>query len=50
MTLAILLADTDWTYADGLEQLKEDMSTVADVCRQEETKKLVLITEVSPLK
>lgn len=35
------LKDTDWTYADELELLREEMDAVAVQCRSDETKKMV---------
>lgn len=36
-----LLEDTDWTWEDELEFLKEEIGLVADQCRKDETKKLL---------
>jgi len=36
-----LLEDTDWTWEDELELLKEETGLVADQCRKDETKKLL---------
>lgn len=41
----IRLADTDWTSEDEFEQLKQDVGDIADQCRAEETKKMVLQIE-----
>lgn len=41
----IRLADTDWTFEDEFEQLKEDVGDIADQCRAEETKKMVMQIE-----
>lgn len=36
-----LLEDTDWTWVDELDLLKEEIGHVADQCRKDETKKLL---------
>lgn len=41
------LEDTDWVWEDELELLREEMSSVSDQCRADETKKMVNQTEVS---
>ena len=41
-----LLKDTDWTYEDELELLKQEIKLVADQCRADETKKMVNQAEV----
>jgi len=41
----VLLEDTDWTWQDELESLKEEISNVADQCRKDETKKMVNLIE-----
>lgn len=41
------LEDTDWVWEDELELLREEISSVADQCRADETKKMVNQTEVS---
>lgn len=40
------LEDTDWVWEDELELLREEMRSVADQCRADETKKLLNSTEV----
>ncbi|KAG8934733.1 Dynamin-like GTPase that mediates homotypic ER fusion [Tulasnella sp. 418] len=35
------ILDPDWTYDEEFEQLKQEMSLVADQCRKDETKKMV---------
>ncbi|KAH8119299.1 root hair defective 3 GTP-binding protein [Phellopilus nigrolimitatus] len=35
------LEDTDWSWEDELEMLREEISAVADQCRADETKKMV---------
>lgn len=42
---AIKLKDTDWAYDDEYEQLKQSVDDIADQCRAEETKKMVLQIE-----
>ena len=37
---------TDWGWADELALLKEEMATVGDQCRKDETKKMVNTIEV----
>lgn len=37
----VLLEDTEWTWEDELELLKEEIGHVADQCRKDETKKLL---------
>ena len=46
----VLLEDTDWTWQDELESLKEEISNVADQCRKDETKKMVNLIEVYHLR
>ena len=41
------LEDTDWVWEDELELLREEISSVSDQCRADETKKMVNQTEVS---
>jgi protein SEY1 len=41
------LEDTDWVWEDELELLREEIGSVADQCRADETKKMVNQTEVS---
>lgn len=41
-----LLKDTDWSYEEELELLKQEISLVADQCRADETKKMVNHSEV----
>jgi len=41
-----LLLDTDWTYQDELELLREEMDSVAVQCRSDEVKKMVNLIEV----
>jgi len=41
-----LLEDTDWTWEDELESLREEIGNVADQCRKDETKKMVNLIEV----
>ncbi|OAX39781.1 root hair defective 3 GTP-binding protein [Rhizopogon vinicolor AM-OR11-026] len=40
-----LLEDTDWTWEDELESLREEIGNVADQCRKDETKKMVNLIE-----
>ncbi|KAH7108003.1 root hair defective 3 GTP-binding protein [Auriculariales sp. MPI-PUGE-AT-0066] len=40
-----LLPDTDWTYQDELELLREEMDSVAVTCRSDEVKKMVNLIE-----
>ena len=44
---AIQLQDTDWQFEEALLQLKEELATIADSLRAEETKKMVVLIEVS---
>lgn len=41
-----LVEDTDWTWIDEFESLKEEMRGVADQCRKDETKKMLNLIEV----
>lgn len=41
-----LVEDTDWSYEEELGLLKEEMKSVADQCRKDETKKMVNVIEV----
>lgn len=41
----IKLADTDWSYDEEFEQLKQNVGDIADQCRAEETKKMILQIE-----
>ncbi|KAI4523869.1 root hair defective 3 GTP-binding protein [Schizophyllum commune Loenen D] len=36
-----LIEDTDWVWEDELELLKEEVRSVADQCRKDETKKMI---------
>jgi len=40
-----LVEDTDWSYDEELTLLKEEVRSVADQCRKDETKKMVNIIE-----
>ncbi|KAF8315843.1 root hair defective 3 GTP-binding protein [Clavulina sp. PMI_390] len=42
-----LLTETDWTYEDELELLKEEITTIADQLRADETKKMLTLIERS---
>lgn len=39
----------DWSYEEELELLKEEVQSVADQCRKDETKKMVNLIEVRKL-
>lgn len=41
-----MLQDTDWSYEEEFMQLQDDITQIADQCRVEETKKMVLQIEV----
>lgn len=41
----VLLEDTDWTWQDEFESLREEIGNVADQCRKDETKKMVNLIE-----
>ena len=41
------LEDTDWVWEDELELLKEEMRTVSNQFRADETKKMLNLIEVS---
>ena len=41
------LEDTDWVWEDELDLLREEIQTIADQCRADETKKMVNLIEVS---
>ena len=41
-----LVEETDWTYEDEFSHLKDEMRSVADQCRKDETKKMINIIEV----
>lgn len=43
----VSLEDTDWTWQDEFESLREEIGNVADQCRKDETKKMVNLIEVS---
>jgi hypothetical protein len=38
-----------WVWEDEMDLLKEDVSSVADMCRRDETKKMVNLIEVSSI-
>ncbi|KAF9816747.1 hypothetical protein IEO21_03909 [Rhodonia placenta] len=40
-----LVEDTDWSYDDELNLLKEEVRSLADQCRRDETKKMVNVIE-----
>ena len=46
------LEDTDWVWEDELELLREEIGSVSDQCRADETKKMVNTIEVraTPIK
>ncbi|CAO1617569.1 unnamed protein product [Parajaminaea phylloscopi] len=41
----IRLADTDWSFEDDLQELQESITEIANQCKAEETKKMVLQIE-----
>ncbi|KAG1750326.1 RHD3/Sey1, partial [Suillus paluster] len=41
----VSLEDTDWTWQDELESLREEIGNVADQCRKDETKKMANLIE-----
>ncbi|KAG2064326.1 root hair defective 3 GTP-binding protein [Suillus decipiens] len=41
----VSLEDTDWTWQDEFESLREEIGNVADQCRKDETKKMVNLIE-----
>lgn len=41
----VVLADSGWSYDESLAQLQEDVVTIADMLRVEETKKMVAVIE-----
>ena len=41
-----ILSDTDWSFEEELDILKEDITHIADQCRADETKKMVNQIEV----
>lgn len=41
------LEDTDWSWEDELGSLKEEIGSVADQCRKDETKKMINRIEAS---
>jgi protein SEY1 len=41
-----LVEDTDWTWTEEFELLKEEVRSVADQCRKDETKKMLNLIEV----
>jgi len=43
----VKLEDTDWSYDEGLVQLKEELASIADTLRAEETKKMVIVIDRS---
>lgn len=44
-----LIEDTDWSYEDEFVALRDEVKSVADQCRRDETKKMVNVIEVSAL-
>ena len=44
-----LVEGTDWSWEDESELLKEEIKSVADQCRKDETKKMVNLIEVGLL-
>ncbi|KAI0687887.1 protein SEY1 [Cytidiella melzeri] len=42
-----LVEETDWSYEDEFGSLKDEMKSVSDQCRKDETKKMVNAIEVS---
>lgn len=42
----VSLEDTDWTWQDEFESLREEIGNVADQCRKDETKKMINLIEV----
>lgn len=44
-----LLDDTDWTFDDELEILREEITHIADQLRADETKKMLTLIEVLDL-
>lgn len=44
-----LVEETDWTYEDEYALLKDEMKSVADQCRKDETKKMINAIEVFPI-
>ncbi|KAF9460714.1 RHD3/Sey1 [Collybia nuda] len=40
-----LVDDTEWSWEDELESLKEEVQAVADQCRKDETKKMINLIE-----
>lgn len=45
--LDALISDTDWSYDDELDLLNDDITLIANQLRSDETKKMVIIIEVS---
>ena len=46
-TKEAFLEDTDWSWEDELVSLKEEIGSVADQCRKDETKKMINQIEVN---
>ena len=46
LTTEALISETDWTYADELDLLKDDITIIADQLRADETKKMLAVIEV----
>jgi hypothetical protein len=44
-----MVEGTDWTWEDEFVLLKEEMASVGDQCRKDETKKMVNTIEVGSL-
>lgn len=42
-----MIEDTDWSWEEELQLLEEEVSSVADQCRKDETKKMLNQIEVS---
>lgn len=42
-----LVEGTDWSWEEELQLLEEEVSSVSDQCRKDETKKMVNMIEVS---
>lgn len=46
-SIEALVTNTDWSYDDELGLLQDDISTIGDQLRVDETKKMIAVIEVS---
>jgi hypothetical protein len=41
------IKEVNWSHEDELKSLRRDLQAIADQCRSDETKKMVILIEVS---